>query len=83
MKLAAEIGNRSAAERLGINLDTLYTWISKARSQQKKHDEIISAMTPEQYASENGRLKQELKEKEDEILILQDALSFFVKRRKK
>ncbi len=29
MKLASEIGNRAAAERPGIKLDTFYTWQSK------------------------------------------------------
>jgi len=33
VKLAREIGSKTASERLGINLDTLYTWISK----DKKH----------------------------------------------
>ena len=54
-------------------------WFPKAR----KHEEIVSAKTPEEYAAENEHLKTALKEKEVEILVLQDALSFFVKRRKK
>ena len=83
LKLAGEIGTRPAAERLGINIDTLYTWQSKARAKARKHEEIVSAKTPEEYAAENEHLKTALKEKEDEILVLQDALSFFVKRRKK
>ena len=83
MKLAGEIGNRAAAERLGINLDTLYTWQSKAKAREIKRAEIISAKSPEEYAAENARLKKELTEKENEVTILQEALSFFVKRRKK
>jgi transposase-like protein len=83
MKLATEIGNRAAAERLGVNLDTLYTWQSKARVRETKRAEIIAAKSPEEYAIENERLKKELKEKEDEVTILQEALGFFVKRRKK
>ena len=83
MKLAAEIGNRAAWERLGINLDTLYTWQSKAKAREAKREEIIAAKSPEEYAAESERLKKELKEKEDEVTILQEALSFFVKRRKK
>ena len=31
VKVAEEIGTKAASERLGINLDTLYTWMSKAR----------------------------------------------------
>ena len=34
LKLANEIGNRAAADRLGIKLDTLYTWVSKAKSEK-------------------------------------------------
>lgn len=34
-------------------------------------------------ADEIDRLKHELREREEEIAILQDALGFFVKRRKK
>lgn len=83
LKLASEIGNHSAAERLGINIDTMYTWQSKARAQNRKREEIITAKTPEEYAAETERLKAALKEKEEEILVLQDALVFFVKRRKK
>ncbi len=83
IKLAREIGNRAAAERLGINLDTLYTWQSKAKAREEKRKEIISAKSPEEYAAENTRLKKELTEKENEVTILQEALSFFVKRRKK
>ena len=33
VKLAHEIGNRAAADRLDINIDTLYNWLSK----DKKH----------------------------------------------
>lgn len=83
LKLASEIGTRPAAERLGINVDTIYTWQSKAKAQNRKHEEIIAAKTPDEYAAENERLKAALKEKEEEILILQDALDFFVKRRKR
>ena len=83
LKLASEIGTRPAAERMGINIDTLYTWQSKAKAQLHKREEIIAAKTPEEYAAENERLKAALKEKEEETLILQDALGFFVKRQKK
>lgn len=83
MKLAEEIGSRAAAERLGINIDTLYNRQSKARAREVKRAEIISAKSPEEYAAENERLKRELKEKEEEVTILQEAPGFFVKRRKK
>lgn len=83
MKLASEIGNKAAAERLGLKLDTLYTWQSKARQREQRREAIINAKSPEEYAEENLQLRSELKEKEDEVKILQEALSFFVKRQKK
>lgn len=43
IKLAGEIGNSQAADRLGINIDTLYTWISKGR----RHRENVSAILNE------------------------------------
>lgn len=83
LKLACEIGTRPAAERLDINIDTLYTWQSKAKAKTRKHEELLAAKPPEEYAADVERLKAVLKEKEEEILVLQDALGFFVKRRKK
>lgn len=83
IKLALEIGNRQAAERLGINLDTLYTWISKNRQRSAAMEAVIREKGPEGLLEENTQLKRELREKLEEIEILQDALGFFVKRRKK
>ena len=80
LKLAREIGNKAAAERLGINLDTLYTWQSKARS---GHHPDLPLPTQEELSAEVGRLKKELAEKAQEVEILQEALGFFVKRRKR
>ena len=41
LKLAGEIGNRATAERLGINLDTLYTWVSKSRKRDEEVRTIV------------------------------------------
>ena len=82
LKLANEIGNKAAAERLGIKIDTLYTWISKA-----KNGKVGFCDNPGNIPiTDPSRLKQlekELREAKEEIEILQDALGFFVKRRKK
>ena len=83
LKLASEIGNRQAAERLGINVDTLYTWVSKAKRRDAYVSEVMAEQGPEGLVSENTRLKQELRQSKEEVEILQEALSFFVKRRKK
>ena len=81
LKLANEIGNKAAAERLGIKLDTLYTWI-KAKTGKVGYCDNPGNIP----ITDPNRLKQlekELREAREEIEILQDALGFFVKRRKK
>ena len=84
VKLASEIGTKAAAERLGINLDTLYTWISKAKRRAVQSAETVASYGgAEGMALENERLRKQLREREEEIEILQDALGFFAKRRKK
>ena len=81
VKLAKEIGGR-AAGRLGANIDTLYTWISKAKKSVEGYVSEAEA-DPVGCAVETARLKKELAKKNEEIEILQDALGFFVERRKK
>lgn len=83
LKLAAEIGNKAASERLDINLDTLYTWISKDKNRRDKLQAVVQEKGPEGLAAENDALRKALREKEQEVEILQEALGFFVKRRKK
>jgi transposase-like protein len=83
VKLADEIGTRAAAERLGINLDTLYTWISKSRKRNEEVQAIVQEKGPEGLVAENTALKKALREREQEVEILQEALGFFVKRQKK
>ena len=83
LKLASEIGNKAAAERLGISLDTIYSWSSRERKRRDALQIVVQEKGPEGLAMENEALKKELREKEQEVEILQEALSFFVKRRKK
>jgi transposase-like protein len=64
---------------LGINLDTLYTWISKDKNTARPR--LWAA--GKDHDVEIERLQKELHEDREEIEILQDALGFFVKRRKK
>jgi len=83
VKLAREIGSKTASERLGINLDTLYTWISKDKKHGKAAFVGSGNKRVEDHDVEIERLQKELHEAREEIEILQDALGFFVKRRKK
>ena len=80
VRLAREIGNKAAADRLDINIDTLYNWLSK----DKKHEEQTRPKPSQaELEHENERLRKALAEKETEVEILQDALGFFVNSRKK
>lgn len=80
VKLAREIGNKAAANRLDINIDTLYNWLSKER---KIEEQTRPKPTQAELEIEVERLRKALAEKETEAEILQDALSFFVNNRKK
>jgi len=91
LELAKRIGNRDAAEKLRIPLDTLYTWISKEKtgrlpqalmpSATKKA--ITHAERIKELEQENRRLGQELSQIRKENQILEDAAAFFASRRKK
>ena len=83
IKLSEEIGTKAASERLEISADTLYTWISKAKKQNKKVTEIVESKGVEGLVMEIEELRNQLREQEEEIEILQDAMGFFIKRRKK
>ena len=82
LKLANEIGNQAVTEQLEIKLDTLYTWISKAKKGQPgfcDEPKNIPITDPTRLK----KLEKELREAKEEIEILQDALGFLVKQRKK
>lgn len=82
LKLAEEIGAASAARRLGINADTLYSW----RGRQKEHatalERAVGGRSKEELLSENARLRAQLKQAQQDVEILQEALGFFAKRRR-
>ena len=81
-KVLAKNSNKAAAERLGIKIDTLYTWISKAKTGKVGFCDN-PGNTPITDPNRLKQLEKELREAREEIEILQDALGFFVKRRKK
>ena len=82
LKRAKEIGNKAASERPGIKIDTLYTWVAKAKTKEEGYSNEAEN-DPIGYAEEVSLLRKELKRKNEEIEILQDALGFFVERRRK
>jgi transposase len=83
LKLADEIGATAAAQRLGIKADTIYGWRGRAKKKGIVLNQAGQPMSEDELRVENARLTKELKETKDEVEILQDALGFFVKRRKK
>ena len=83
LKLTEEIGARGASERLGICIDTIYTWKNKAQKRGKMVSAIVAKKGADGLVAENEALQNKLKKQEEEIAILQDALGFFVNRRKK
>ncbi len=84
IKLADKIGAVAAADRLKINANTLYTWIAKEKDKEinanKKMDEAGGVV---ELVDEIEKLKAELAEKDQELEILQEAIAFFTKHRKK
>jgi transposase len=83
LRLADEIGPRPAADRLAIPINTIYGWQSRARKRSDFVNAVVSEKGPEALVEENTRLNKELAKKSAEVEILQEALGFFVERRKK
>lgn len=91
VKLSQEIGSSAAARQLKIPVDTLYTWVSRA----KNGDLPLSPTPPQPKASlnlsqrvkeleaENRALRSENAQIQRENQILEDAAAFFAARRKK
>ena len=83
LRLVSEIGPPAAAHRLGIPLNTIYGWQSRAKKRSDFAQGVIIEQGVEAVVEENQRLKRELAKKTAEVEILQDALGFFVERQKK
>ena len=81
LKLSEEIGATAASQRLGISIKTLYGWRRKSKQgPANKSGEPISAY---ELKAENDHLNKENIKLKQEVDVLQEALSFFVERRKK
>ena len=78
LKQAEEIGAAAAARRLGINVDTLYGW----RSREKERSVAVEAAVGGRSEAENEELREQLNQARQDVQILQEALGFFVKRRR-
>lgn len=83
VKLALEIGQNKAAKQLGIPASTLVGWV-KAKKSYEENAFIGSGKTRSISATEKEiELAKKVKELERANEILKEALSFFVKSRKK
>ena len=77
--LSDEIGAKKAAEQLGVVYSTLVDW-RKLRNSMKKEKAAVST---EPLTEREKKLMKEIAELKEANEILKDAMSFFVKDRRK
>ena len=82
LKLADEIGAAAAARRLGINEDTLHGWRSRERARRTAQISALAGRSEADLLAENAKLRAQLRQSQQNMEILQEALGFFTKRRK-
>ncbi len=75
VKMASQVGAVKTAKDLGISVNTLYTWISRAKSE----GHFLSHANKGKISAnqENAHLVKRIKELEKANHILQEALRFF------
>ncbi|GKW23679.1 transposase [Pectobacterium carotovorum subsp. carotovorum] len=76
LKLAERIGVAAAARELSLYESQRYNWRSKQQSQ------TASSERESEQAAEIARLKRQLAERDEELVILQKAATYFAKRLK-
>ena len=76
LKLAERIDVTAAARELSLYESQLYNWRSKQQQQ------MTSSERENELAAENARLKRQLAEQAEELVILQKAATYFAKRLK-
>ena len=82
LKQAEEIGAAAAARRLGINVDTLYGWRSREKERSAAVEAAVGGRSEAELVAENEELREQLNQARQDVQILQEALGFFVKRRR-
>ena len=83
LKLADEIGTAAAARRLGINADTLYGWRGRRKKKQERLEEQLAGRSEVDLTAEIAQLRAALRQAQQDVEILQEALGFFAKSRTK
>lgn len=79
IRLSDEIGNKKAAEQLGIPYYTLADWRNHSKHKLKETE----ALSDEEIRIRNRELEREVAELREANNILKDALGFFAKDRKR
>lgn len=83
VKMAGEIGAIAAARDLGVSVNTLYTWVCRAKTYGTRAH-VGSGNKRQQAANDEvAKLNKRVKELEKANQILKDALGFFAVSQKK
>ena len=82
LKLAEEIGAAAAAQRQGMNVDTLYGWRGRAKERAAAVEAVVGGRSEGELVAEIEALRKQLRQARQDVEILQEALGFFAKRRK-
>ena len=81
--VAQTLSFTGTARRLGINEDTLYGWRGRQKKQRRVLEEELGGRSEAELLAEIKRLKSELQQARADVEILQEAVGFFAKGRKK
>lgn len=77
LKLAAQIGVAKAAKQLGLHESQLYAW-----RKQSEYTQSVSQREAN-LATENARLKRQLAQQAEELVILKNAATYFAQQLKR
>jgi transposase len=77
LKLAAQVGVAKAAKQLGLHESQLYDW-----RKQSQHAQSISEREAS-LATENARLKRQLAQQAEELMLLKNAATYFAQQLKR
>lgn len=76
LKLVEEIGAVGAARRLGINVDMLYGWRNREKERAAALKAAAGGRSEGDLAAEIETLRKQLRHAQQDVEILQEALSF-------
>ena len=83
VKMAADIGVMNTSQKLGVSVNTLYTWMSQAKRYGNQAYVGSGRRRQNGENEEVTKLAKRVKELEKANQILKDALGFFASSQKK